>query len=92
VFKGNYVGNWRALAWCVDKVIGGDSVSTSVQYEDTKLLKIPECVNRGSPSATGEIMCCPFIAQISYQHQALVYSWNLENKIEFWMLVWNARL
>jgi hypothetical protein len=36
-------------------------------------------------------MCCPFIAQVSYQHQSLVYSWNLENKIEFWMLVWNRQ-
>jgi hypothetical protein len=28
---------------------------------------------------------------VSYQPQPLVYSWNLKNKIEFWMLVWNAR-
>jgi hypothetical protein len=91
VFKGNYFGNWRALAWCVDKVIGGDSVSTSVRYDDMKLMEIPECVDRGSPSATGEIMCRPFIVQVLYQHQRLVHSWNLEDKIEFWMLVWNAR-
>jgi hypothetical protein len=74
VFKGNYFGNWRALAWCVDEVIGGHSVSASVHYEDTKLLVFPECVNRGSPSATGEIMCRPFIVQVSYQPQPLVYS------------------
>lgn len=91
MFKGNYFGNWRALAWCVDKVIGGHSLRASVHYEDTKLLVFPECVNRGSPSATGEIMCRPFIVQVSYQPQPLVYSWNLKNKIEFWMSVWNAR-
>jgi hypothetical protein len=43
VFKGNYFGNWRALAWCVDEVIGGHSVSAIVHYEDTKLLVFPEC-------------------------------------------------